>query len=132
MNGSREWVSISPTGSLRTGGAGLELNDRGEMKKPPFLTVPTFVPCCWHYSFLADQGEKLRTGLGTRSALFSAWSGSRNQIRTKRLYHLIFGSLHTSLHLLFCVVLPKIIDKRYINMYGISTLTNNYSYFTFN
>lgn len=29
------------------------------MKKPPFQTVPTFVPCYLYVSFLADQGEKL-------------------------------------------------------------------------
>jgi hypothetical protein len=37
--------------------------------------------------------------------------GSRNQIRTKCLYHLIFGSLHTSLHLLFIVIIIRISKK---------------------
>jgi len=46
------------------------------MKKPPFLTVLTSVPCYPQNCFLIDQGEKLEAGLGTRSALFSAWSGS--------------------------------------------------------
>ena len=46
------------------------------MKKPPLLTVPTFVLYYQHFLSWLDQGEKLEAGLGTRSALFSAWSGS--------------------------------------------------------
>jgi len=46
------------------------------MKKPPLLTVPTFVLCYQHVLSWLDQGEKSGTGLGTWSALFSAWSGS--------------------------------------------------------
>ena len=31
--------------------------------------------------------------------------GSRNQIRTKRFYHLILGSLYLSLHLLIVIII---------------------------
>ena len=82
MDRSRERVCFSPACSLGRRAAGLELNNRGDMKEPPFRTVPTFVPCNQHISFLAEQGEKLQPGLGTGSALFSACSGSGG--RTKR------------------------------------------------
>jgi hypothetical protein len=47
---SREQVAFSPACSIGTGQAGLELRYRGEMKEPPFLTVPTFV-LSYQYNF---------------------------------------------------------------------------------
>jgi hypothetical protein len=56
---SREQVRFSAACSFRRRLAGFELIYRGEMKEPAFRTVPTFVPCNQHISFLAGQGEKL-------------------------------------------------------------------------
>ena len=39
---SREQVGFVAACSVRKGGTGLELSYGGEMKEPPFLTVPTF------------------------------------------------------------------------------------------
>jgi len=39
------------------GGAGLELDYKGEMKEPPFLTVPTFV-LCYKYFLLGLTKER--------------------------------------------------------------------------
>lgn len=52
----RSWerVRFSTACSFRTGGAGLELIYRGEMKEPSLLTVPTFALCYQHNSFFTD------------------------------------------------------------------------------
>ena len=74
---SREWVWFSTAWSLKRDRSRLEPNIRGKMKEPPFLTVPTFVAYNRYIFFLADQGVKMQVGLGNRSAIFTAWSGSQ-------------------------------------------------------
>lgn len=97
---SREWVWYLIAWSLRRDRSRLELNIRDKMKEPPFLTVPTFVACNRYIFFLADQGVKMQVGLGNRSAIFTAWSGSGDWARTSVNYHLILGSPYLGLHLL--------------------------------
>ena len=64
------------------------------MKKPPLLTVPTFVPCYQHFSFCSGSRVNRGAGHGTWSLDFTAGLGSRGRTRTdnplinsQMLYH---------------------------------------------
>ena len=82
---SREQVGFVAACSVRKGGTGLELNYRGNNERTAlsdgsnisYFVISTF--------FLGGPRREVSAGLGTRSALFSAWSGSGSWARTSDL-----------------------------------------------
>ena len=79
---SREQVGFVAACSVRKGGTGLELNYRGNNERTALSDGSNISYFVISTLFLGGPRREVNAGLGTTSALFSAWSGSGGRIRT--------------------------------------------------